>query len=348
MNAAVNEEEIESTSQDGPGKRLRRGREQQGLELERAAALLHLSEEKLIALEADDYQDLPGAVFVQGYLRNYARLLNMPVEPLLGMFHKLNKDYDRPPELHISQVRHEVRSSHLLVRLMTWLIVIVLIALVVIWWRGYLQWPLSMSPPAEQTPAAVFAEPQPAEEQVPSPEADSAYLAVPDDTGQATLSLPRPAETVPSLADAPTEPSSEPDNPVLLDSTAPPLPEPGSGSILLPLPAAPAADEQAQAPLASTEVIAVPSPEPAVTPAAGRIVVTFSDTSWTEIRDASGSFKILGEVGAGTRRVLGGRPPYKVVLGNAAGVSITVDGKPFDLTPHVRGKVARFSLDLDR
>ena len=46
--------------------------------------------------------------------------------------------------------------------------------------------------------------------------------------------------------------------------------------------------------------------------------------------------------------MLGGSPPYKLVLGNASAVSITVDGKPFDLTPYIRGKVARLTLNPDQ
>jgi cytoskeleton protein RodZ len=32
------------------------------------------------------------------------------------------------------------------------------------------------------------------------------------------------------------------------------------------------------------------------------------------------------------------------VIGNAAHVSLTYDGKPVDLTPYIKGEVARFTL----
>jgi len=76
-------------------------------------------------------------------------------------------------------------------------------------------------------------------------------------------------------------------------------------------------------------------------------VLEFDGDSWTEIRDSSGTFKIMGAMNAGSRRVLGGAPPYKVVLGNASVVRILVDGEAFDLTPFIRGNVARFTLDPD-
>jgi cytoskeleton protein RodZ len=43
--------------------------------------------------------------------------------------------------------------------------------------------------------------------------------------------------------------------------------------------------------------------------------------------------------------VLGGRPPYKLVIGNSRAVTITVDGEPFDLDRYAKGNVARFTLD---
>ena len=351
MNAAVKDDEAGATSPDGPGKQLRLVREQQGLDLERVAALLHLSADKLAALEADNYQLLPGAVFVQGYLRNYARLVDVPVEPLLSAFHKLNHGKERPPELYISQVRHEVRSSHVLIRLMTWVIVISLIALVVIWWRGYLQWPLTTVPTEDEVPALATGEAdsqsgQPAV--VATPSAGETLTEL-DSSGEAALMLPAQPAVAPEEPDSAPPPEAEAPG----DGTLLPLPqvEATDDGMLLPLPAAPAQEETVQAEplLLESSVEAEPqAPAETVLTASARVVIEFSDTSWTEIRDASGSFKILGEISAGSRRVLGGTPPYKLVLGNAKAVSISVDGKPFDLTPYIRGKVARLTLNPDQ
>jgi cytoskeleton protein RodZ len=47
----------------------------------------------------------------------------------------------------------------------------------------------------------------------------------------------------------------------------------------------------------------------------------------------------------GDRHLLGGKPPYSLIIGNAAAAQILVDGQPFDFKSVVRGNVARFSLD---
>ena len=88
--------------------------------------------------------------------------------------------------------------------------------------------------------------------------------------------------------------------------------------------------------------------EPMVPSTASGVIIEFTGTSWTKVRDSSGSFRIMGEIKAGTRRELLGVPPYDIVLGNAEAARIIIDGEPFDITPHIRGNVARFNLDPDR
>ena len=66
---------------------------------------------------------------------------------------------------------------------------------------------------------------------------------------------------------------------------------------------------------------------------------------WVDVRDSERRFKLFGEMPKGARKVLGGQPPYKMVNGNAKAVTISVNGRPFDLAPYAKGNVARFTLD---
>ena len=81
-----------------PGERCRRAREAQGMTQTEAAQRLHLSLTYLQSLDADDYERLPEATFVKGYLRNYARLLGLPAEEIAGTFQQMvNEDaLDKP------------------------------------------------------------------------------------------------------------------------------------------------------------------------------------------------------------------------------------------------------------
>jgi cytoskeleton protein RodZ len=76
-----------------------------------------------------------------------------------------------------------------------------------------------------------------------------------------------------------------------------------------------------------------------------QVVIIFTDRSWVDVRDSERKFKLFGEIPKGSRKVLGGQPPYKMVIGDAQAVSIRVNGQPFDLAPYAKGNVARFTLD---
>lgn len=66
-----------------PGERLARARQTQGLSTADVARRLKLSVWQIEALEAGNYGALPGPIFVRGFIRNYARLLDLEPEELL-------------------------------------------------------------------------------------------------------------------------------------------------------------------------------------------------------------------------------------------------------------------------
>ena len=77
----------------------------------------------------------------------------------------------------------------------------------------------------------------------------------------------------------------------------------------------------------------------------GGLVLTFKSTSWVRVDDADGRLLLSGVVPAGDRQRLVGRKPYALHIGNAPGVRIEDDGKPFDLTPYVRAdSTARITI----
>lgn len=67
---------------DAIGARLRAARQQRGMTTENVAKQLRLDVTVVNALENDDREHLPAPIFVQGYLRSYARLLGLPENEL--------------------------------------------------------------------------------------------------------------------------------------------------------------------------------------------------------------------------------------------------------------------------
>ncbi|MBM3396147.1 MAG: hypothetical protein FJY37_16285, partial [Betaproteobacteria bacterium] len=66
------------------GERLQQARQSQGLSLGEMARQLKLSVKQAEALERNDYRSFPGALWVRGFLRNYAKALGLDAEDLVA------------------------------------------------------------------------------------------------------------------------------------------------------------------------------------------------------------------------------------------------------------------------
>jgi len=108
-----------------------------------------------------------------------------------------------------------------------------------------------------------------------------------------------------------------------------------------PVPAHPApAPESAL--LKQSAPLSAPAPSAATGPA--ELVLRFTQDSWVEM--TAGNRKlVVGTQRAGTERTVRVEPPVDILLGNAPGVEIRWRGKPLDITPYQRGKVARIKLE---
>jgi cytoskeleton protein RodZ len=83
-----------------------------------------------------------------------------------------------------------------------------------------------------------------------------------------------------------------------------------------------------------------------VEPAAGvhRLAVTTSADTWVEILDGEGGQLELDLIRAGSQREYSGRGPFRVMIGRASAVVLSMDGEAIDLGAHTRGNVARLTL----
>ncbi len=65
------------------GRRLRERREYLEMSVDDVVSKIKLAHRQITALEADDFQALPETAFLRGFVRSYAKLLQMEVQPLL-------------------------------------------------------------------------------------------------------------------------------------------------------------------------------------------------------------------------------------------------------------------------
>ncbi|MEJ2455667.1 MAG: DUF4115 domain-containing protein [Candidatus Thiodiazotropha sp.] len=334
-------QEENATSQqtvDGPGSQLRKARERQGLEQSKMAAQLHLSQPMIQALEWDDYEKLPAAVFVQGYLRNYARLLGVDEDAVIRSYQELNPDAEQQPlpRNQPDEVARELHSDNRMIRLITWIVVLVMGVLIFFWWQGRMD-STETTAPVEELGDMIepgFAPPQadesiaPSDEALPNlrepvVEAESPPPESPSETFAEPPAMEQPVIETPALeADRLPEPEPEP----TIETT--PAPE-----------------------VMATEVEPEPATQPESEPPAptgsvGLVVFEFTGPCWVEVRDATGRARIIGVMREGARRTLNaGLGPFEVVIGDINAARLSVNGEAYDLRRHTRGKVARFTLD---
>ena len=342
----------------GPGERLRAARLSMNYDLAKIASELHLTTAVVQALEADDYDGVGVRVFVRGYLRNYARIVGMPEESVLRQF-----DEKWPDEgAHHSMLKASPRlpadggPGRGLAGAMTWLLLLGVRVHFLMCWRGYLD---------ELVPAQTAGDTMVEEEGTAEPVMDESAaepLLLDQDLvlADGSLRLPSPADPVegensaepPQSAASVVDDTPAASSPLALDLAPPPEPTGvAEAAEIEPLNQARPLEPVVTSAVASTAsaVVATPAIEnpagAAVMDDSKRIVMTFSAPCWVDVRDDAREFKLFGEMPNGATKVLGGQPPYKMVIGNSRAVTITINGEPFDLTPYAKGNVARFTLD---
>jgi cytoskeleton protein RodZ len=108
-----------------------------------------------------------------------------------------------------------------------------------------------------------------------------------------------------------------------------------------PVAVAPAIQEK---PIVQEKTAVAPAPAPTPRAGAHRLVVRTDGEAWIEIKDSADRMLVSSLNPAGSERVVRGRPPYSLVIGNASQVRILYDDKLVDLAPHTRQDVARLTL----
>ena len=102
---------------------------------------------------------------------------------------------------------------------------------------------------------------------------------------------------------------------------------------------------------ADTASQALPAPEPprpAAPPAETELTLKFSSDSWAEVVDAGGQRLFYDVGGADSVHTVHGKAPLKVMLGNAPGVGVEINGHRTGIESMVRSDgSARFIVYKD-
>jgi len=304
----------------GIGARLTRAREAKKLTVTDVADKLKLTVRQVEAMESEDFDRLPGPVFVRGFLRNYARLVGVSMEHLPNAGEAVIQ-----PAESIAVHSEEVVISTSPVR--RWLLLpaaglvlfVILVALLYNWLKqgGEAYLPMMTTPSATQmhsVPVQPLPPSQPGQT-VPANGTPIPLTVNPLPPAQEATS-PDPAKPAPSDPPAAAQPAT---------SGAVSVPQP------LQLPSA-QTDPPTQFQFGGSTV-------------AGHVArLTANDeSSWIQV--ATGDGKHYSQLlKPGETMTVHAIAPVQLVVGNGAHASLAYDGKQVDLKPYIGEKVARLTL----
>ncbi|MGM0481832.1 MAG: RodZ domain-containing protein [Pseudomonadota bacterium] len=340
----------------GAGELLKEAREQKGLSQREVADRLRLREQIIDLLEADDYESFSTPTFVKGYLRSYAKLLEIDEQPIFAAYRASgNKDPDTSVMQSFSRrVKHQESDNRLM--LITYAVIIVVIGLVIWWWQdsdfsfdklGNETPDMQQQAPARQTSdsettASVERTPVDSSEQVLESDVGAADVSTSMSDNPAQLQTDDGAVTVTDTEtpDTVLEQVNEP----APEAESQPQPETGEVNTT----ERPAMTDEEPITVTGTENSAselaeVNQPAPAVE---ADLVFQFSEECWVKIDDVEGETQAVGVKDAGYTMSVPGEAPFSVTICRPEAVKITYQGSELDLSNLRRARVARFTIPL--
>lgn len=327
--SSIEESTVAVTTGSGCGNVLKAARELQGLSIHEVCGQLRLGVKQIQAIEQDDFDKLPQPSIVRGFIRNYARLLNIDVTPVIEAYQRmvpstaplsLSVRSNASPSV-IDKPAPVIRPQ----RILSFLIFLILAAILAYFYINHIK-PQALKNASLALDVDEISETTGQEINVPAEVTEPATS--PALAADATIP-PENTGTVPLLSATGNPPEA---------SSSPSFTEPASVSsssiestvVSTPTPAANNAVE-------STTLKAV-DPQKAI------LVFRVTEDSWVRIEDMQGK-KVLSEVlTAGSEHNVVAEKPVTVIVGHAQGTQLTIDNQPYDLTQATRGRVARIQL----
>lgn len=316
------------------GRRLRAAREALGLGCDDVARELRLQEKLIAALEAGDRSQLPPATFISGYLRAYARLVNLPADELIAEYlaERVAPSLYRTTD-GVGMPKMTRRAPKF--RFTSFALVAAIALLLAAWWVNQ-RFPLFS--PETTLEEAGSEEHQDIEANLPAPmplyqdppaeeplaeQAQNIDGALP---AADTKTLPAAAPAVTAAPTAPGAPTSAPVAPAAVTPVTP-----------ADTTAAETAKPEQTLPSIENRPLAASVPQ-------SSLVMEYQAASWTQIEDARGRVLAYQTVPAGRKLQLQGVAPFKVYLGYAPGVIVYYNGTLFAHSAYHRGDLARFRV----
>jgi cytoskeleton protein RodZ len=293
-----------SDATPGPGAIVRAQRESRGLTQQDIADTLNLGVRVIGDMETENWSRLPGPAFTRGYLRAYAKLLDIDPDVVASAFDAaVSRGEARSAEVtsvQFSQRRGlaDLSQKHPGVVLTSAVAVVACAVAIVLW--------------------AVW----------PQVEAGESVVSAKQPAGPAEVVLPKKAQPTATTEPPATEPAP---------SDAQPAPATVSGATPVAAAATPSVDPR-HVPHDDRGAHRITSD------GNDRLNFAFTDDCWVEIKDAKGGSVYSDLSKSGDALELIGRPPFHILLGNAPAVTLAFNGERVALSPHTRNNVGTLVL----
>jgi cytoskeleton protein RodZ len=329
------------------GQQLREARERRGVTLDAVKRELRIHGPYLEALEAEEFAALPAPAYARAFLRQYAAYLGLDPEPLVAAYNAragnevpaLNVGWTAAPQ---AQRSWSDQMGLVLAGLVVGLLLVGAYGI-----RSYLvgkeetarQIASSKSAPRPKVARKPAPAPRPATAKAPT----AATLERPVGAPGANAVGAATGRLAPAGSGAANTPPANAAAPAGSGSAAPVAAPPSGGTTLAPTAPSPGGPGSANAPLAPTTPALEQTstgPEAAnAEPGSVEVTVNARERCWVRVR-ADGELAYEGALRPGDARSWRGSEAVEVLLGNAGGVSLAVNGQ--DLGPAGKpGEVVR-------
>lgn len=323
--------EVTQPMPTNPGESLRQAREVKGWSVTEVATQLNLTPQRLAQIEAGAFDKLPGTTFARGYIRAYAKLLEMDQNRLVLEFDQFTGTDATGSSVHaLGRIEEPVRYSQSILRLVSFLLLLALIGAVFLWWQDQGRPVASLADLGLEHVEVEGADGTTQVHSLAEPEDQAVIAAQGGEQGTPLLLPEAPGETAEeAVSTVQPAPAVEADT----TESAPEAPAD-------PVASAPAVVATPSAPVAE------PSAPVAVAAGQGALNVQFTADCWTQVTDADGKVLLSALKRSGERVELAGKAPLELRLGFARGAQVTYNGESVDIEPHMTGETARLKLGL--
>ena len=289
------------------GTLLKNKRESLGLTQKQISDRLKLRVTLIQQIEENQFESDQVATFMRGYIRSYAKYVNLDEKVVLSALHHAGDAQHQEQEMLSFSRKTKTEKHNNRIMILTWSIFAVIAGISSLWWWQNQQ---------QDTLSQSLANTESSEE-----------LVVEESLDPELTSL----EVIEAEQNTETSPITENSDDLLTVVSA----AEASENV-----------EQIEETQDVAEVTPVAAESETVTPepAANELVMQFSADCWIQVKDAAGKTLSTGIKKAGQTLNLSGTAPYKVILGAPEGVSMTFASEPVDLSGYTSGKVARITL----